>query len=210
VTLGTGGYLDDRLISENFPSVNTYMQNFLDLPLVQKKLEGGRIVAWGLHLEFDETPDKRVKDGLILTGEAGGFVMPFLGEGMPEAFFTGIYAAQAAAEAIESGNTTRERLEEKYNDLIESNLFMQGFRYVATANKQSILSMEDGEIVSMMQNVVMGGGFITNVLHNRWIRAAREEDLQPVQEAYEFMDFLQPYREIGGDFEQIYRERKKR
>jgi electron transfer flavoprotein-quinone oxidoreductase len=210
VTLGTGGYLDDRLISESFPSVNTYMQNFLDLPLVQKKLEGGRIVAWGLHLEFDEIPDQRVKDGLILTGEAGGFVMPFLGEGMPEAFFTGIYAAQAAAEAIESGDTTRERLEEKYNDLLESNLFMQAFSYVAAANKQSILSMEDGEIVSMMQNVVMGGGFITNVLHNKWISAAREENLQPVREAYEFMDFLQPYREIGGDFEQIYRERKKR
>jgi len=136
--------------------------------------------------------------------------MPFLGEGMPEAFFTGIYAAQAAAEAIESGDTTRERLEEKYNDLLESNLFMQSFSYVAAANKQSILSMEDGEIVSMMQNVVMGGGFITNVLHNKWISAAREENLQPVREACEFMDFLQPYREIGGDFEQIYRERKKR
>jgi electron transfer flavoprotein-quinone oxidoreductase len=210
VTIGTGGYMDDRLISGDFPSVNTYMQNFLDLPVVRKKLEGGRIVAWGLHLEFDETLDQRVKDGLVLTGEAGGFVIPFLGEGMPEAFFTGIYAAQAAAEAIRAGDTSREKLEERYNDLIESNLFMQAFHYVAAANKESILSMEDREIVSMMQNVVMGGGFITNVLHNKWLRGAREENLEPVREAYDFMEFIQPYRAIGGDFEQIYRERKKR
>jgi electron transfer flavoprotein-quinone oxidoreductase len=210
VTLGTGGYMDDRLIAGDFPSVNTYMQHFLDLPVVSKKLEGGRIVAWGLHLEFDETLEQRVKDGLILTGEAGGFVIPFLGEGMPEAFFTGIYAAEAAAEAIQAGDASREKLEERYNDLIESNMFMQAFRYVAAANKESILSMEDGQIVSMMQNVVMGGGFITNVLHNKWMRAAREENLEPVKEAYEFMEFIQPYREIGGDFEQIYAERKKR
>jgi len=210
VTIGTGGYMDDRLISGDFPSVNTYMQNFLDLPLVRKKLEGGRIAAWGLHLEFDDVLEQRVKNGLILTGEAGGFVQPFLGEGMPEAFFTGIYAAQAAARAIEAGDVSRERLEESYDDLIESNLFMQAFRYVAAANKESILSMEDGQIVSMMQNVVMGGGFITNVLHNKWMRAAREENLEPLREAYDFMDFIQPYREIGGDFEQIYRERKKR
>jgi electron transfer flavoprotein-quinone oxidoreductase len=210
VTLGTGGYMDDRLIAGDFPSVNTYMQNFLDLPVVRKKLEGGRIVAWGLHLEFDEALEQRVKDGLILTGEAGGFVIPFLGEGMPEAFFTGIYAAQAAAEAIQAGDASREKLEERYDDLIESNAFMQAFRYVAAENKESILSMEDRDIVSMMQNVVMGGGFITNVLHNKWMRAAREEDLEPVKEAYEFAEFIQPYREIGGDFEQIYSERKKR
>jgi electron transfer flavoprotein-quinone oxidoreductase len=209
VTVGTGGYMDDRLISEDFPSVNTYMQNFLDLPVVQKKLEGGRIEAWGLHLEFDEALDQNVRDGLILTGEAGGFVAPFLGEGMPEAFFTGIYAAQAAAKAIAATDVSRAKLEETYNDLIDSNIFMQAFRYVAAANKESILSMEDGEIVAMMQNVVMGGGFITNVLHNKWMRGAREDDLAPVKEAHEFMDFVQPYREIGGEFEQIYRERKR-
>jgi hypothetical protein len=62
----------------------------------------------------------------------------------------------------------------------------------------------------MMQNVVMGGGFITNVLHNNWMRAAAESDLAPVQEAYDFMEFVQPYREIGGDFETLYNERKKR
>jgi hypothetical protein len=85
---------------------------------------------------------------------------------------------------------------------------MQAFRHVAATNKRSILSKSDAEIVAMMQNVVMGGGFITNVLHNNWMRGAAEGDLAPVQEAYEFMEFVQPYREIGGDFETLYNERK--
>jgi electron transfer flavoprotein-quinone oxidoreductase len=210
VTLGTGGYMDAELISEDAPSVNTYMQNFLDLPVVQKKLEGGRISSWGLHLEFDEALERRVRDGLILTGEAGGFVAPFLGQGMPEAFFTGIYAAQAAAEAIEAGDTSRERLEQRFEELLDENIFMQAFRHVAATNKRSILSKPDAEIVTMMQNVVMGGGFITNVLHNNWMRGAAEGDLAPVQEAYDFMEFVQPYREIGGEFEILYNERKAR
>ncbi|MBN1835933.1 MAG: NAD(P)/FAD-dependent oxidoreductase [Spirochaetales bacterium] len=208
VTLGTGGYLDDELIGKTTPSVNTYMQNFLDLPVVAKRLEGGRIVSWGLHLEFDESLEQTVRDGLILTGEAGGFVAPFLGEGMPEAFFTGIYAARAAAAAIAANDLSRASLEGPYQELLGENLFLQAFRHVAAMNKRAILSKPDEEIVAMMQNVVMGGGFITNVLHTNWMRGAAEGDLAPVQEAYEFMEFVQPYREIGGDFEAIYNERK--
>jgi flavin-dependent dehydrogenase len=206
VTVGTGGYLDAELIGEATPSVNSYMQNFLDLPVVQKKLEGGKLSSWGLHLEFDEALEQRVLDGLILTGEAGGFVAPFLGQGMPEAFFTGIYAAQAAAAAIEAGDVSRQRLEERFEELLGENIFMQAFRHVAELNKRSILSKSDEEIVTMMQNVVMGGGFITNVLHNNWMRGAAEGDLGPVQEAYDFMEFVQPYREIGGDFETLYEQ----
>ena len=60
----------------------------------------GKIESWGLHLEYDEAIEKRTKAGIIQTGESGGFVIPFLGEGMPEAFFTGIYAAETAKKAI--------------------------------------------------------------------------------------------------------------
>jgi electron transfer flavoprotein-quinone oxidoreductase len=210
VTLGTGGYMDENLISEEFPSVNRYMENFLNLQVVDKKLEGGEIVAWGLHLEYDDAIDQRCKNGLILTGEAGGFVAPFLGQGMPEAFFTGIYAAQTASKAIESGDVSKENLENNFNDMIEGNVFMSAFRHVAAVNKESILSKSDAEIVEMMQNVIMGGGFITNVLHNKWMKGAEEGDIELVQEAYDFMEFIQPYRYVGADFEEIYNERRKK
>jgi flavin-dependent dehydrogenase len=207
VTLGTGGYMDENLIHNGFPSVNSYMENFLNHPVVAKKLEGGRIAAWGLHLEFDSTLERTAGPGLILTGEAGGFVAPFLGQGMPEAFFTGIYAAEAAAKAIAAGDVSQAALENPYRERIEGNTFLQSFHYVAAVNKASILTKSDEEIAAMMQNVVLGGGFITNVLHTKWIQGAQEDNIEPVKEAYDFMSFLGPYRQIADEFEQIYRER---
>jgi geranylgeranyl reductase family protein len=208
VTIGTGGYMDKNLLNANFPSVNTYMENFLNLPIVKQKLEGGKIVAWGLHLEYDEPLEKRVKNGLILTGEAGGFVIPFLGEGMPEAFFTGIYAAKAAKKAIETGNLSEQKLSEKYEELLEQNTFMQSFHYVGQMNKESILSKTDKEISKMMQNVIISGGFITNVIHNKWMKGVEEDDMDLVTEAYDFLEFIQPYRQVGTDFNDIYEKRR--
>jgi len=210
VTLGTGGYMDAGLLGDGVPSVEAYMRNFMEQPVVAKKLEGGKVVAWGLHLEFDSTLAKTAGDGLILTGEAGGFVAPFLGQGMPEAFFTGIYAAEAAAKAIAAGDLSGAALEAPYRERLEANTFLQVFHYVAAQNKASILTKSDEEIATMMQNVAMGGGFITNVVHNKWMKGAAEDDLEPVKEALDFMGLLGPYRQIGSDFEQIYRERSGR
>ena len=210
VTLGTGGYMTPDLIGEHCPSVNTYMQNFMDLPVLNSRLQGGKIVNWGLHLEYDEVPPRRTKDGLILTGEAGGFVMPFLGEGMPEAFFTGIYAAQAAAKGVAEDDLSGSSLQASYDELLEANLFMQAFRHVAACNKASILSKTDDEIASTMQNVVLGGGFITNAIHTGWLAGAQEGDIEKVRQARDFLELLQPYRTIGSDFDEIYAARKRR
>jgi electron transfer flavoprotein-quinone oxidoreductase len=204
VTLGTGGYMDDELIKGDIKSVDDYMQNFLDLPVVKEKLEGGEIVSWGLHLEFDEPLEKITKNGLILTGEAGGFVMPFLGEGMPEAFFTGIYAAEAAAKAIEQNDCSAGILEEHFMERYNGNMFLQGFHYVAEMNKRAILSKPDDEIAGMMQNVVIGGGFISNAIHSQWMKGADEGDMELVEEAKDFYEFIQPYRQVGTDSVEIY------
>jgi electron transfer flavoprotein-quinone oxidoreductase len=210
ITLGTGGYMTADLINGNFPSVNTYMQNFMDLPVLRSRLRGGRIESWGLHLEYDEANPQRTKDGLILTGEAGGFVMPFLGEGMPEAFFTGIYAAEAAARAIAAGDVSAASLQASYDDQLDANLFMKAFAHVAASNKASVLSRTDDEIASMMQSVVMGGGFITNAVHTGWLDGAAEGDIEKVRQSRDFMELLQPYRTIGSDFDEIYAARKRR
>jgi electron transfer flavoprotein-quinone oxidoreductase len=210
ITLGTGGYMTGDLVDERFPSVNTYLQNFMDLPVLRPRLEGGRIVSWGLHLEYDEQTPRRTRDGLILTGEAGGFVMPFLGEGMPEAYFTGIYAARAAARAVASGDLSGASLLATYEEQLDANLFMKAFRHVAACNKASVLSKSDDEIAGLMQSVVMGGGFITNAVHTGWIAGADEGDLEKVREARDFLELLQPYRTIGSDFDEIYAARRRR
>jgi len=210
ITLGTGGYMTADLINDRCDSVNTYMQNFMDLPVLRSRLEGGRIVNWGLHLEYDEVTPRRTRDGLILAGEAGGFVMPFLGEGMPEAFFTGIYAAQAAAQGIASNDLSAAGLQASYDELLDANLFMKAFRHVASCNKASILSRSDDEIASLMQNVIMGGGFITNAVHTGWLAGAEQCDGEKVRQARDLMELLQPYRTVGSDFDEIYAARKKR
>ncbi|MBN1328856.1 MAG: NAD(P)/FAD-dependent oxidoreductase [Candidatus Heimdallarchaeota archaeon] len=204
VTIGTGGYMDENLFTDEIKSVNDYMQNLLNLKPLKEKLEGGRIESWGLHLEFDNAIEKRTKDGLILTGEAGGFVIPFLGEGMVEAFFTGIYAAEAAAKAIEAGDLSAENLEELFMGRYNDNVFLQGFRYVADFNKKSILSKTDEEIIDIMQNVCIGGGFISNAIHTNWMRGADEDDMSLVQEAKDFYEFIQPYRQVGSESYDIY------
>jgi electron transfer flavoprotein-quinone oxidoreductase len=210
ITLGTGGYMTGDLVNDRFPSVNTYLQNFMDLPALSPRLEGGRIVSWGLHLEYDEATPKRTRDGLILTGEAGGFVIPFLGEGMPEAYFTGIYAAQAAARGIAAGDVSEAGLLAAYEEQLDANLFMKAFRHVAACNKASNLAKSDEEIAAMMQSVVMGGGFITNAVHTGWLAGADEADIAKVQEARDLLALLQPYRTIGSDFDEIYTARKRR
>ncbi len=208
VTLGTGGYMTPELINADFPSVNVYMQNFLDLPVVASRLRGGKIAGWGLHLEFDEALAKRARDGLLLAGEAGGFVTPFLGEGMPEAFFTGIYAAEAAGRAIKNGDVTGESLQRLFDEQFDANLFLKSFFYVAARNKASILSRTDAEISGLMQSAVMGGGFITSSVHTGWLDGAETGDIEKVRESRDFLELLQPYRGIGADFEKIYAARK--
>ncbi|HUU78825.1 MAG TPA: NAD(P)/FAD-dependent oxidoreductase [candidate division Zixibacteria bacterium] len=206
VTIGTGGYMDENLFNGDIKSVNDYMQNLIDLPIIKEKLEGGRVEAWGLHLEFDQSIEKRTKAGLILTGEAGGFVIPFLGEGMPEAFFTGIYAAEAAAKAIEANDFSEEFLEEHFMGRYNENVFLQSFRYVADMNKQSILSMPDEEIIAMMQNICIGGGFISSAIHRNWMKGADEDDMSLVQDAKDFYEFIQPYRQVGSESLEIYKK----
>ncbi|MHA1628691.1 MAG: NAD(P)/FAD-dependent oxidoreductase [Candidatus Heimdallarchaeota archaeon] len=206
VTFGTGGYLDDNLFKDGINSVNDYMQNLLDLPVIKEKIKGGKIASWGLHLEFDEALERRTRDGLILTGEAGGFVIPFLGEGMVEAFLTGIYAAQTAAKAIEANDVSAAFLEEHFMEYYTGNVFLQSFRYVADFNKKSILSMPDEEIAAMMQNVCIGGGFISNAIHYNWMKGADEDDMSLVQEAKDFYEFIQPYRQVGSESVEIYKK----
>ena len=209
VTLGTGGYMDDKLLSGEFTNVKQYMENFLNLPIVKKKLEGGEIVDWGLHLEYDETIERRVRNGLILTGDAGGFVIPFLGEGMPEAFFTGIYAAISAAEAIETGDYSESKLTERYEQLIGDNFFMQAFRHIGAVNKEAILQKSDEEITQMMQQVIMGGGFISSAIHTKWTKGVEEQDMDLLQEAYDFLELIEPYAAVDPDFEDLIKERGK-
>jgi len=57
-------------------------------------------------------PDRLVTDGLILVGDAARQVDPLTGGGIASAMEAGLLAAQTAAQAIEGGDTSAERLRE--------------------------------------------------------------------------------------------------
>ena len=42
------------------------------------------------------------------------------------------------------------------------------------------------------------------------MKGAEEGNIELVQEAYDFMEFVQPYRFVGSEFEEIYEQRRKR
>ena len=71
--------------------------------------------------------------------------------------------------------------------MIEEDMFLQGFMHVGKINKESILSKSDEEISSTMQSVVLGGGFITNAVHTKWIDGAENGDIEKVQDALDLV-----------------------
>ncbi|MFX1236056.1 MAG: hypothetical protein ACFFBY_16135, partial [Promethearchaeota archaeon] len=118
-----------------------------------------------------------------------------------------IYAAQSAANAIKANDFSEAKLFETYQELIASNFFMQAFRHIGAVNKETALSKSDEEITKMMQNVIMGGGFISNAIHTKWMKGVEDQDMDLLQEAYDLLELIQPYANVDPDFENLYNER---
>jgi hypothetical protein len=62
----------------------------------------------------------------------------------------------------------------------------------------------------MIQNVVISGGFISNVIHTLWMKGAEEGNIGYAQEAYDFYELIQPYRQVGINSYEIYKETSKK
>ncbi|MHA1222849.1 MAG: hypothetical protein ACTSP3_06270 [Candidatus Heimdallarchaeaceae archaeon] len=116
---------------------------------------------------------------------------------------------ESAAKAIEAGDVSEAKLSETYEEMLSENFFMQAFRHIAAVNKEAILSKSDEEITRMMQSVIMGGGFISNAVHTKWLKGVEEENFDLIQEAYDFLELIQPYATVDPDFENLVKERRK-
>ena len=62
----------------------------------------------------------------------------------------------------------------------------------------------------MMQSVILGGGFISNAIHTKWLKGAEEENLELIEDAYDFLELIQPYAQVDQDFEKLYKERQRK
>ena len=101
--------------------VHALLQRLKGHPLFRRYLEGGELVEWGAKTipegGFYALPARRSGDGVVILGDAAGFVdVPSL-KGIHYAMQSGIYAARAAFAALETGDLSGAALGE-YDRLV--------------------------------------------------------------------------------------------
>jgi len=104
--------------------VHVLLQQFKRHPLLQELLAGGEMVEWGAKTipegGFYSLPQRRTGDGVVLLGDAAGFVdVPSL-KGVHYAMHSGIFAARAIFQHLKSGTRLGE-----YDRLVDAS-------YIAT------------------------------------------------------------------------------
>jgi len=87
--------------------VHVLLQRFKRHPLLQELLAGGEMVEWGAKTipegGFYSLPQRRAGDGVVLLGDAAGFVdVPSL-KGIHYAMQSGIFAARAIFQHLKNG-----------------------------------------------------------------------------------------------------------
>jgi electron-transferring-flavoprotein dehydrogenase len=90
--------------------VHELLQRMKLHPLFRQYLEGGQLLEWGAKTipegGYYSLPERRWGDGVLLVGDAAGFVdVPSL-KGIHYAMQSGIYAARAAFEALRAGTAS--------------------------------------------------------------------------------------------------------
>lgn len=103
--------------------VHVLLQRLKAHPLFRSYLEGGECVEWGAKTipegGYYALPERRSGDGVVLLGDAAGFVdVPSL-KGIHYAMHSGIYAARAIFQALKANDPSAGRLAE-YDRLVNA------------------------------------------------------------------------------------------
>jgi electron-transferring-flavoprotein dehydrogenase len=94
--------------------VHELLQRFKLHPLIRPYLDCGQLLEWGAKTipegGYYALPERRCGDGVLITGDAAGFVdVPSL-KGIHYAMQSGIYAARAIFEGLKRGDTSQASL----------------------------------------------------------------------------------------------------
>jgi electron-transferring-flavoprotein dehydrogenase len=94
--------------------VHDLLQRFKLHPLIRPYLDGGQLLEWGAKTipegGYYALPERRCGDGVLITGDAAGFVdVPSL-KGIHYAMQSGIYAARAIFDGLKRGDTSQAAL----------------------------------------------------------------------------------------------------
>ena len=123
--------------------VHVLLQRMKSHPLFKRYLDGGQLVAWGAKTipegGYHSIAERCHGDGILIVGDAAGFVdVPSL-KGIHYAMHSGMLAARAAFHALKAGDTGASRLAAYDRTIRESYVFDDLFR---TRNMR--LAFKDG------------------------------------------------------------------
>lgn len=80
----------------------------------------GKIQGWGLPMGMQQWPVSG--DNFLLTGDAASLIDPFSGEGIGNALYSGMLAAEAIKEALKNNRYDREYLKVAYDEILYKRL----------------------------------------------------------------------------------------
>lgn len=146
---------------ESSLDVHELLQRMKLHPLFRPHLEGGQLLEWGAKTipegGYLSLPERRHGDGILIVGDAAGFVdVPSL-KGIHYAMQSGIYAARAAVAALKAGDTAAAGLA-PYDRMVDDS-------YIASdlyRTRNMRLAFKDGFYVGGMKAGLMtltGGRF---------------------------------------------------
>jgi electron-transferring-flavoprotein dehydrogenase len=111
--------------------VHVLLQRLKTHPMVRGYLEGGELLEWGAKTipegGFHALPERRIGDGVIIVGDAAGFVEVASLKGIHYAMQSGIYAARAIFDALKRGDTSARGLA-LYDTLVDSSYITSDLR----------------------------------------------------------------------------------
>ena len=100
-------------------------------PLFRRHLEGGELVEWGAKTipegGYYSVPERRHGDGLLIVGDAAGFVEVSSLKGIHYAIHSGILAARQIFAALEAGDTSSNGLA-GYTAAVDGSVIMKDLR----------------------------------------------------------------------------------
>ena len=125
LSIGTGALLED-LIATGI-NVNDMLDRFKRHPAIAPLLAGGETAEYSAHLIPEGGYNKMPRlygDGVVVVGDAAGFVNPLNREGVNLAMLSGQLAARAIAEAVAAADFSAARLA-RYRELLEESVVLQ-------------------------------------------------------------------------------------
>jgi electron transfer flavoprotein-quinone oxidoreductase len=131
ISIGVAMSIGDMIDKKGSP--NDVLEAFKEHPSVKRFIKGAEMIEYSAHMipeyGYSKMP-QIVADGVILTGDAAGFVNTSLyHEGSNLAFMSGILAAETVIAAKEKGNYSKETLS-MYKDKLDKSFVLKDlYRY---------------------------------------------------------------------------------